>query len=785
MKPLPVKPAPSLVTPAPSALPQKTIKIIQNRMPSSDQLAMTRPMPVKPAAHITLTSAGSQARNSNVYSQPFPPQMVTMSYQPQQQANAPAVIVQCVPTPAMMPAYVDAFQQHTGQTLQHLATIDAHIPIEGAYITAVPNPVIPRTFHLQATPDGQLRLEPTPQLGMPQVGMHQVGMPQVGMPQLGLSLQLGQHQPQMVGILPNGLAYTTTDGMYPAGNVLVTNPINNQPVLTCMETVVSNTYMSMSQNQFMPGMLAGSSSSFSSTTTQVFQRKPNPDVATSFVSQLPDQLAVPSQAPSDQPSPRLSDQAKPTDVFTQPEATQPQTLSLSLPPVLSQAPAQCRPVVQRTYSKSAKNPAPIGVASSKPMLPVTKPTPPPSPPKPAPLESQIGNLLIGPAPAQSITLPDPIAPPVAPDEALASPKAATPVARNALPKSIAVVHPIPVSTYAPPKKPSQPGVNPPPSLAVISDMKEMAPRSPNPVTLVKSALIPDPLKVFDQLDAEKLSVVELSKLEPPSSVPSSSETPSFACKVSPPRPTWPAHAPAPTQVTASCPRPVITVACTAKPVSTVLPTNCLASTKESVLPPASAVAPTPFEPTPKIDLPPCSGDALSNVTVAPPSVTNPSTGKSVDRASSPETKKSSEPPTTLKLLFQKQAHSGRYKVSASKLDPFTRPENGCLREKNGEKDEPVGALGGVAEGSENVKPGDKTGKKPNNSAPKIVYEIHSQDGFTCSSTSISDAWQKVSISVSYKLFLIKWLSQSNSLVFKFRIFGSLFLKRTLLTYFMN
>jgi len=216
---------------------------------------------------------------------------------PSQQPTAPTVIMQQVSSPNMVPAFVEAFQQQTGQSLQYIATIDAHNNgySKTPYLTATPNSLVPGTFQLQASPESY------------------VGLQNGGISVLP-SVQLAPTQPAVIGTLIHQtppatiqcvaaeqvvLGSTPAIEMYtdPAGGMYLTS----QPMYYGLETIVSNTVMSSSQfvSAAMPGMMAASSS-FSATTTQVFQAsklvEPIVDVPSSFVIMSPHTTQLPSDS---------------------------------------------------------------------------------------------------------------------------------------------------------------------------------------------------------------------------------------------------------------------------------------------------------------------------------------------------------------------------------------------------------------------------------------------------------------------------------------------------------
>ncbi|KAJ9596872.1 hypothetical protein L9F63_012128, partial [Diploptera punctata] len=205
----------------------------------------------------------------------------------------PTVIMQQVPSPNMVPAFVEAFQQQTGQSLQYIATIDTHNNgySKTPYLTTAPNSLVPGAFQLQ-TPDGY------------------VGLPNGGISVLP-GVQLAPPQPAVIGTLIHQTPPATIQCVAAEQVVLGSTPaiemftdqtggmyLTSQPMYYGLETIVSNTVMSSSQfvSAAIPGMMAASSS-FSATTTQVFQAsklvEPIVDVPSSFSCTS---MNVPSQA---------------------------------------------------------------------------------------------------------------------------------------------------------------------------------------------------------------------------------------------------------------------------------------------------------------------------------------------------------------------------------------------------------------------------------------------------------------------------------------------------------
>lgn len=198
---------------------------------------------------------------------------------PNQTQNAPTIIIQQVPSANVVPTFVEAFQQQTGQSLQFIATIDSqpNDVHEQAFITGqATNPVM-STFHLQSSTDNLSGLRNG---GISVVPSVQITAPQPTLPILGII----NAQPQ-----PNGLDcccdLVSTEQILPSFNMYENHsrgiyyPSHQPFYVSNYETVVSNTVMSSSHLVSGPvsGMVAASSS-ISSTTTQVFQASKVPSI---------------------------------------------------------------------------------------------------------------------------------------------------------------------------------------------------------------------------------------------------------------------------------------------------------------------------------------------------------------------------------------------------------------------------------------------------------------------------------------------------------------------------
>lgn len=880
---------------------QQTVKLVMKPNQPVSQLQQVFNGSNQPASHQISPSTIQQSLSTQM-SHPQTSQVITMLDYPQTQQTGTTVLVQSMPSSTMVPAYLEAFQQQTGQNLQYLATVDPNSGYgKPQYLAAVPSPVIPGAFQLQAISDNQLCLEPGP------VAISALSGLQLAQPQI-TAAPIAQNQPQMLGALlqnslPCGVVATTepiyeTIQMFPdqSGSVLLAS----QPMLTCMETVVSNTYMSMSSSQFVssvPGMLQGSST-YSSTTTQVFQAsKVDPPVL-----DVPAQYVVVNTRPSlsdsalgklgvisisqsqiQEPVPALSQSQVHMSTINLPTLVSmtacipPQTL----PPAIPTSVVAPIPRIQRTYSKPVKaSKEPIIMRRSVPKIHPSggketiknftsvsvapcKKRPMPSatggnlksmedmsnasaaPLKPLKLQVSetskdtaasitVPEVLSSDfistniAPAQSITLPDPVksnAPvvkiPVVPSSSSAAVATKNPpvtfsyrsqnVEKNKDKSSLTVLTG-PLSSSVLKSKvdssfkveqstkqcgplvacPTQPEVNPSqldptkstPSptvvtsvtverLKVVSGMKKpTAAVSPQLLTngiqisqdrsqsLQSCTNAPRSKSFSHQLSSNSnLVKVNALALRPPSpKVQSELATASSFNNV---MSSEPPQNQVGKNVSLSLVTSSITDSLTSPAASLTVSMNSSAPVPTTKLQSTSPLGQAPLKeinlssPTSKMKVFTNKMQEKSGASV--PLAVLKSTSQNVDSMKKSDVYHQGElpvmfqnkdkSPTSLKLLFQKQAHNGCYKVSSSpgKIDgDFTAVKLADIsiitsggKDKKGGKDE-----------SENVEPVDTASLKKSQTAssgPEIVYEIHCQDGFSYSSTSISEAWQKVSI----------------------------------------
>lgn len=331
-----------------------------------------------------------------------------------QQPATPSVIMQHVPSANMVPAFVEAFQQQTGQSLQYIATIDAHSNgyNKTPYLTAAPNTLVPGTFQLQASPDSYVGLQnggisvlPSVQLAPPQPAVIGTLIHQTP----PATIQCVAAEQVVLGSAPAIEMYTDQ-----AGSMYLTS----QPMYYGLETIVSNTVMSSSQfvSAAVPGMMAASSS-FSATTTQVFQAsklvEPIMDVPSSFVimnphtAQLtpesgigrPDMLActsssLPMNIPSPvapQPPPQVITQTQAPPVHNVPWSYQEYNSSESyMPPNVDfeHFTPHTSQDVRINVSNVSRNAACTPPAPPPPTPAHVPPPRPPPPPPPVPPQSQ-------------------------------------------------------------------------------------------------------------------------------------------------------------------------------------------------------------------------------------------------------------------------------------------------------------------------------------------------------------------------------------------------------------
>ncbi|XP_039287897.1 histone-lysine N-methyltransferase trithorax [Nilaparvata lugens] len=177
-----------------------------------------------------------------------------------QNQSSPTIILQSVPSQNRVqsyPSYIDSYPQQTSQQgIQYIAAIEQ--PEKQSY------PLLSQSYQLQSSPV-QTAVIPTV-LGT-------IIQPNGGMEQVILNTNTNSI---------DGSGGQLVFGQQSTGNNLY---ISNQPQMYVnMETVVSNTVMSSSQFVSVPGSVPGMLSTYSATTTQVYQAaKPVIDLPQSYV----------------------------------------------------------------------------------------------------------------------------------------------------------------------------------------------------------------------------------------------------------------------------------------------------------------------------------------------------------------------------------------------------------------------------------------------------------------------------------------------------------------------
>lgn len=182
----------------------------------------------------------------------------------QQMQNQNPIIVQQLPNSSNVMSYVEAVQQQNSNVQFITVNPDNEFKQSTQYLTA--NPLVPGTFQLHTDQGNLLTLAPNGSLSV---------LP---------NMQLTQTQPTVLGTIiqpqTNGLQCGMLSEsllLQPAPLEMVTDAngcmyLTSQPMYYGLETIVQNTVMQSQQfvSTAMQGMLS-SNSSFSATTTQVFQ----------------------------------------------------------------------------------------------------------------------------------------------------------------------------------------------------------------------------------------------------------------------------------------------------------------------------------------------------------------------------------------------------------------------------------------------------------------------------------------------------------------------------------
>lgn len=181
----------------------------------------------------------------------------------------PTIVIQQMPSPSLVPTYIDTFQQHTGQNLQCIAALVPNDYKPSTYVAQ--NNVVPGLYQLQSSessnlitvPNNSISIIPSLQISQPPQTVMGTLIPQ---PRSATTIQCGMMTEQLVlGSLPTVETLMTDT----SGSLFLAAP---QPVYYGFETIVQNTIMQSQQflsTTAVPGVL--SNSSYSATTTQVFQ----------------------------------------------------------------------------------------------------------------------------------------------------------------------------------------------------------------------------------------------------------------------------------------------------------------------------------------------------------------------------------------------------------------------------------------------------------------------------------------------------------------------------------
>lgn len=227
--------------------------------PRSPRTPKPRAKGIKP----NVFRAGNIPQSGHVRFQTIQNNTPIIQLQQTQRAAGPTVIVQQIPQPNLMSAYVEALQQQSGQNLQYVATIGGQheTGYKPQYISA--NSLFPGAY-IQASNDNLLTLQNGGISVLP-------------------SVQIAQPQPTVLGTIiqqqPNAIQFGVTSSEQlvlssaPALEMFTDSTgsmfVSSQPMYYGLETIVSNTVMSSSQ--FVAGAVPQVLASSYQTTTQVFQ----------------------------------------------------------------------------------------------------------------------------------------------------------------------------------------------------------------------------------------------------------------------------------------------------------------------------------------------------------------------------------------------------------------------------------------------------------------------------------------------------------------------------------
>ncbi|XP_014612848.1 PREDICTED: histone-lysine N-methyltransferase trithorax [Polistes canadensis] len=255
-----------------------------SRVTKSKSPRAARPRAKNIKSHVIKNSV--QSHNGPTRLQPMQASTPVIQLQQAQRPNGPTVILQQVPSPSIMSAYVETLQQQTGQNLQYITAISGQheTGYKPQFITT--NQLVPGTY-IQTPSDNLLAL-------------------QNGGISILPSVQIAQTQPTVLGTIIQQQPSAIQCGVISSEQLLLSSTptlemftdstgsmfVSNQPMYYGLETIVSNTVMSSSQ--FMTGAVPQVLASSYQTTTQVFQASKlmEPIVDVQSVSGVPTVTAV-------------------------------------------------------------------------------------------------------------------------------------------------------------------------------------------------------------------------------------------------------------------------------------------------------------------------------------------------------------------------------------------------------------------------------------------------------------------------------------------------------------
>lgn len=255
-----------------------------SRVTKSKSPRAARPRAKNIKSHVMKNSMQSHSGPTRL--QPMQTSTPVIQLQQAQRPNGPTVILQQVPSPSIMSAYVETLQQQSGQNLQYITAISGQheTGFKPQFITT--NQLVPGTY-IQTPSDNLLAL-------------------QNGGISILPSVQIAQTQPTVLGTIIQQQPSAIQCGVISSEQLLLSSTptlemftdstgsmfVSNQPMYYGLETIVSNTVMSSSQ--FMTGAVPQVLASSYQTTTQVFQASKlmEPIVDVQSVSGVPTVTAV-------------------------------------------------------------------------------------------------------------------------------------------------------------------------------------------------------------------------------------------------------------------------------------------------------------------------------------------------------------------------------------------------------------------------------------------------------------------------------------------------------------